>query len=120
MNKFKKGDKVDIRDGSYTFGIKNGEYISHCSGFDGSRNNLMVVEIGLSVLKLNDYKWNEQNGFSGISVVNDLLVTDNNGSFWFTQSRFCDPTEPNHTIVIDDKTVILSHKSFLALREQLV
>ncbi len=119
MEKFKEGDKVNIRDGSYVFGIQDGEYKNHCSNFGGSRNNLTVVKTGLYVVKLKNYEHSEQNHLSGeFSAVSDLLVTDNKGSFWFTQSRFCKPAE--HHIVIDGKSITLSHKSFLALREQLV
>ena len=123
MNKFKKGDKVNIYDGSYVFGIKNGGYSTYCDSRNDNRKNLTVVETGLSVVELRykDSKYNDECHLSGpYSAVNDLLVTDNNGSFWFTQSRFCNPVEPNHHIVIDGKTIVLSHKSFLALREQLV
>lgn len=123
MKKFKKGDKVNIHDGSYTFGIKGREYSIWCNNEDGSRNNLTVIETGLSVveLKFKDSIYGDSANLSGpYCAVNDLLVTDNNGNFWFTQSRFCNPAEPNHNIIIDGKTVILSHKSFLALKEQLV
>ena len=123
MNKFKKGDKVNIRDGSYIFGIKDGGYSAYCGSGDDSRRNLIVVETGLSVveLKSKDSRYGTSVHLSGpYSAINDLLITDNNGSFWFTQSRFCDHAESNHTIIIDGKIIILSHKSFLALKEQLV
>lgn len=115
MEKFKKGDKVNIRDGSYIFGIQNGEYSEYCNNRDKSRKNLTVIRIGLTVLcKL------DRDMTGTFSVVNDMLVTDNYGDYWFTQSRFCNPAESNHTIIIDGKSITLSHKSFLALKEQLV
>ena len=122
MSKFKVGDKVNIFDGSYCFGIQNGKYSDYCDCRDGSRNNLTVVATDLSVVKLRDYSNAEQNNLSGeFSAVNDLLVTDGRGNFWFTQSRFCRPVEPTHTLVIEGVgTITLSHKQYLALREQLV
>jgi len=119
--KFKKGDKVDIRDGSWIFGIQDGEYKEHCNNRDGSRENLTVIETDLSVARLEGI-FGDKNDLSGeFSAVNDLLVTDNKGSFWFTQSRFCKPAEPTHTLVIEGVgTITLSHKQYLALKKQLV
>ena len=119
MNKFKKGDKVNIHDGSYCFGIQNGEYSGNCNHQDGSRKNLTVVKTNLRVVCLGSTSW--PNELSGrFTAVDDLLVTNNNGSFWFTQSRFCNLIEPTHHIVIDGHGIVLSHKSFLALKEQFV
>lgn len=120
MNKFKKGDKINIFNGSWVFGIQDGKYHNHINNYDGGRKNLTVIETDLSVVKLKGML-GVKNHLSGeFSAVNDLLVTDNKGSFWFTQSRFCRLAEPNHTINIDGKEIVLSHKSYLALREQLV
>ena len=119
MNKFKKGDKVNITNGSYCFGIRNGEYNNYCSLSDGSRRNLTVIETGLSVAKTKGVLG--PNDLSGeYSAVNDLLVTDNKGSFWFTQSRFCQPVETSHRVVLDGYGALtLTHKQYLSLKEQL-
>jgi len=121
MNKFNAGDKVNIHDSSYIFGIKKGEYSGYCNCRDDNRNNLTVVATDLSVVKLREYPGAKQNNLSGrFTAVNDLLVTDGNGSFWFTQSRFCKPVDTGHNIVIDGKTVRISHESFLSLKGLLV
>lgn len=124
VNKFKKGDKVNIIDGSYIIGIQNGEYKEYCNRCNGDRNNLTIVKTGLSVVRpiRGNYTYTlGRNNLDGqFTAVNDLLVTDNKGAFWFTQSRFCVASEPKHTIIIDGKTVILSHKSYLSMRAQLL
>ena len=121
MNKFKKGDKVNITDGSYCFGIKNGEYSNYCNCFDGSRKNLTVIETGLCVAKTKGILEGTNDLSGEFSAVNDLLVTDNRGSFWFTQSRFCQPVETSHRVVLDGfGTITLTHKQYLSLKEQLV
>lgn len=84
-NQMKKGDKVNVKDGSYGFGIQNGQYCTWLNNQDNSRKNLTVVETGLSVMK--------QAGkisYGEFRQQNDLLVTDEQGNFWFAQSRFCE------------------------------
>jgi len=120
MNKFNVGDKVNIHDSSYIFGIKDGEYSRDCDYRGGNRNNLTVVATDLSVVKLRDYPGAAQNNLSGrFTAVNDLLVTDGKDNFWFTQSRFCRPVKPDHIITIDGKGIRISHESYENLKEQL-
>lgn len=107
MSKLKAGDKVDIRDGSYSFGIKNGEYsIGLLTGSDSLRTGLTVVQTDLCVKRdLHD-----------ATKICDILV-EKDGNFWFALSRFADLAE--HIIIIDDKEIKLSNKSFQELKNQL-
>ena len=78
------GDRVNVFDVSWSFGIYNGQY-RHRIPLGNIRKNLVVVKTGLSIMK-NPYgkttgEYREQN---------DLLVTDKHGNFWFIQSRFCE------------------------------
>ena len=88
----KVNDVVNLIDGHYAFGIRNGRYVSgdrHWGGGDGESNilkNMTVIEIGISVMKLGS-KHISFNRSTDDSQVCDLLVTDNNGSFWFVASR---------------------------------
>lgn len=77
----KIGDKVRITDGSYCFGILNGRYVEHTDF--ACRDHLTIVAIGLSVME--DYSKETQGEYS---AVNDILVTDGEENYWFTQSRF--------------------------------
>ena len=81
----KIGDKVNITDGSYGFGIWDGELISYLPNRNDDRDNLTVVRTGLCAMR-------EANGtrHGEFTQVNDVLVTDGNGNFWFTQTRFCE------------------------------
>ena len=81
----KIGDKINVRDGSYGFGIRNGEVIQYLNNMDDSRKNLTIVKTGLYVMSDAD-----EPRHGAYSRVNDLLVTDGNGNFWFTQSRLCE------------------------------
>jgi hypothetical protein len=84
--KFEVGDKVNIKDVSYSFGFSNGEFNGFIP-FD-QRENLTIIETGLSVTT-------KANGYidSIHYMVNDLALTNGEGGFWFTQSRFCEPVD---------------------------
>ena len=112
MRKLKVDDKVNIKDGSYAFGIENGRYTrsSNCD----KREGLAVISTGLKTMRDAD---EERSG--EYTQVCDLLVTDNDGGYWFTQSRFVEPVDPIHTIVIDGAEIEISDKSFKALKKQL-
>lgn len=79
----KIGDKVNVIDVSYSFGICDGKYFKYGLPF-GHRSNLTIIETGLFIMETaggeTTGKFRQQN---------DLLVTDEKGNFWFTQSRFC-------------------------------
>lgn len=104
------GDKVDMHDGSYCFGIKDGGYTSYCDR-ETDRKSLTVVQINLSTMECAD---GTRNG--DYTQVCDILVTNNNGDFWFTQSRFVKPAA--HTITIDGKDIVISDESFANLKKQ--
>ncbi len=111
MRELKIGDKVDIIDGSYVFGIRNGRYTASCNHQNGDREGLTVVDTGLKTMK--DYT-DKTTGES--CAVCDILVTNNEGNYWFTQSSLVELCK--HTIVIDGKKIEISGKSFEALKRQ--
>jgi hypothetical protein len=78
------GDKVNINDGSWGFGVRDGQYC-HSTSCGNNRKNLTVVAVGLYAMKDNT-----DNRHGEFSAVNDIAVTDGHGSVWFTQSRFCE------------------------------
>ena len=112
MNKFKKGDKVVINDGSYSKQIKDNE-LAHGPGGDkycgGSRTQYVVIEVGCNFPKTGN-----RSGDFNNTVIQGVL----SGKVVFIEERFLSLT--THTIVIDGKAIKLSHESFLNLREQLV
>ncbi|KKL93305.1 hypothetical protein LCGC14_1876040 [marine sediment metagenome] len=109
----KIGDKIEITDGSYLFGVKNGKYSMH----PRFRNKELftVVEINLSTARksLVDYE-----KFGHPDTIASILITDNEGGFWFTPRRFIVQTTPKHTIIIDGNPIKISDNSFEALRKQ--
>lgn len=78
------GDKVNITDDSYGFGIQDGKLIKRLS----FRGNLTIIQTGMYVMR--DANSTTRGEYR---QQNDLLVTDGNGNFWFTQSRFCKPID---------------------------
>lgn len=77
----KAGDKVDMFDRSWAFGIENGEYTSYVP-----MKNLIIVQINLNVME--DASGQNSGQFSEVC---DLLVTNGIGDFYFVPSRFCKP-----------------------------
>lgn len=88
--KYAIGDKVNVEDGSYSFGVYSGRFSSSVPyGGNGElRKNLTVVETNLSAMR--DATGDRTGEYF---AVNDLLITDGKGNFWFTQSRFCEPVD---------------------------
>ena len=87
MRKLKVGDVVDIKDPSWSFGIKNGEY--SCGASDGRLDNLTVIGTGLNTMNhANDDRTGQY------TAICDILVTDGGNGFWFTQERFCEVVSP--------------------------
>jgi len=112
MTNVKIGDIVDMCDDSWCFGIEAGEFSTSCDWGKGSRNNLTVIETGLRAMRdATDDRSGEY------TAVCDILVIDDNGNFWFTQSRFVELHK--HTIVVDDKTIEISRESYIALKQSL-
>lgn len=82
MKIFRVGDKIKLTDDSYSFGIYN-----RALSWGAERGSaLTVVRTGMSVTRFPDDKLR---GNDPYCKINDLLVTDGDGNFWFTQSRFC-------------------------------
>lgn len=111
MNKFKVGDKVRVEDSSYskvvgTYGLED--------GYDGFRvRNQQGVIIEMNCKFPNPDKFQNIYG-----VFNNTIVRLLTNEIVLTEERFLAPT--THTIVIDGKTVELSHESYKNLKEQLV
>lgn len=80
---FKVGDEINVTDDSWNFGINRGKY-SICIPV---MTPMTIIRTGLQVMA------NAPNGCSNGDYyeINDLMVTDREGSFFFTQSRFCKP-----------------------------
>lgn len=109
MKKFKKGDKVKIRDSSYSRIIIDGELRN--GEYEGVRHRkCTVIEVGCDFPRTSD--WN------GVKNNNTVVQDCETGEIIFILERFLEMVA--HVIVIDGKTIELSHKSFLAFKEQLV
>ena len=114
MRDLKVGDRVNMFDGSYAFGINKGQYSDDCSCFNDDRNGLTILEIDLRVTE------NAYGKISGeYTTVCDILVTNGNGGFWFTRSRFLRLCN-GYTITIDGKEITISEKSYQELKRSLV
>lgn len=74
----KVGNKVNMFDRSWAFGIRNGEYTSYVP-----MKNLIIVKTHLDVMEHVDGDRTGQ-----YSEICDLLVMDDNG-YYFVPSRFC-------------------------------
>ena len=119
MRGLRIGDKVKVRDGSYNFGIAKGKYTEHLDNLYsmyGDAAELEVIATGLSVATQVLSAHFKTDGL--YCQVNDTLVADGNGNYWFTQERFL-KLVTTHAITIDGKTIKLSDKSFENLKKQL-
>lgn len=79
----KVGDKVNVEDVSWSFGIYKGRY-SPRMPYGKQGEVFIVIQTGLDVMKDSD-------GARTGSLFEqcDLLVTDEHGGYWFTQSENC-------------------------------
>jgi len=102
----KVGDRVDVFDAPYVFGVCNGKYTHKCQG--AFQKNLLVIATGLSLRRV---------GGSSYFIANTLL-TDSMGNYWFVHRTDCRLV--NHIIVIDGKKIEISHESWENLRTQLL
>ncbi|HDY88531.1 MAG TPA: hypothetical protein ENH82_10540 [bacterium] len=109
MQDLKIGDKVDLVDGRYAFGIKGGEFTNSCNKYE--RNGLTILATGLRVLK--DYCWEANH-----ETCSDVLVTNGQGDYWFTRMEYLRPCK--RIIVIDGQTIEISDESFENLKRQLL
>ena len=108
----KKGDIVTIKDSSYSQSIIN-EKTAHeilDDRYGGISKQYVVVEVNCmfptTVMHQPDSCYNN-------TVIQDI----ESGKVVFIMERFLQPA--THTIVIDGKTIELSHESYKNLKEQL-
>ena len=80
----KVGDKVTIRDVSWSFGIYKGHYSDEIPDkYEDDEISMTVMAVGLEAIR--DLSLDQGGEYS---AVNDLLVTDGDDNYWFTQSQF--------------------------------
>ena len=115
--KLKVNDIVNMEDGSYCFGIREGEFVTDCSnGYSrrpDERQKLRVVTVGINEVAVKSGIRDKQ-----YDEIPDILVTNDKGDFWFTQSCFVKLV--SHSIEIDGKRIELSEQSFENLKKQLL
>ena len=111
--KLRVGDRINCRDGSYCFGIKDGEYCSHISNINSDRDNLKIVSVGIAAKEKYIFQGNDTGQYC------DILATDGHGDFWFLQSNTCKLIPQMHTIKLDGKEIEISDESFENLKKQL-
>ena len=106
-------DKIEMFDGSYAFGVKNGRYdtLSCCQ----SKGPFTVIRVNLNTLGYTQ----RPNVLGQFDRTADILITDNNGGFWFVPSRFAQCV-PTHTVTFDNgEAITISDESYEALKNQL-
>ncbi len=82
MQEFKAGDKINVIDGSWAFGIKDSKYTDYVAF--KYREGLTVIQSELCVCRPE----------SGYDVENcDLLVTDGGRNYFFVQSDLCESVD---------------------------
>ena len=105
----KKGDVVTVYDYSWATAVCNGELIRDFQ----RRIKYTVVQCGCTFPYTSDTqsaKW-----------VNDTVIQDiESGMVVFIHNSFLRLVPQTHIIIIDGKTIELSHESFKNLKEQLV
>ncbi len=109
----KVGDKIEMFDGSYAFGVKNGRYdtLSCCQ----SKRPFTVIRVNLSTLSYTQ-RPNVPGQFDRTA---DILITDSNNGYWFVPSRFARLIS-THTVTFDNgKAIAISDESYEALKNQL-
>lgn len=108
----KVGDKIELLDGSYALGVKNGGFdrLWYCQ----QKGSFTVIKTGLKTLG------NTNNHTSGqFNATADILITDNDGGFWFVLSKLAKRIPP-HTITFDKGIAFaISDESYEALKQQL-
>ncbi len=107
----KKGDLVTIRNYSWTQTILNGKMVRY-NNYPHFTTKYVVIEVGCCfplevkcVIQDSAY----QN--------NTIIQETENGKIVFIHHGFLSPAK--HSIVIDGKTVEISHESFMNLKKQL-
>ncbi|GAH61144.1 unnamed protein product [marine sediment metagenome] len=80
---YKAGDKINVLDRSWSFGIVNGRYTSYIP-----MRNLTILKTNLCVM---ENAYGDKGG--EYSQICDLLVTDGKENFYFTPSRLCESAD---------------------------
>ncbi len=113
MSKLKIGDKVEVLDPSYLFGVMNGHYNEPYHNDRPWDGPFTVI-----ATKLNTIMQNDKMMFNGQLAVADILITDDDGGFWFAQSCFL--KRVFHTITFDDGSAMeINDVMFGALKQTL-
>ncbi len=101
------GDKVIVKDRSYSFGVKECIYVDGMDTLEKGRREYIVVSVGLDVQRNKPY--------SGLS---DTLISDTCGGFWFIRGSFCCVVSEMHKIKIGDKEFEISDESYESFKKQ--
>jgi len=116
MSNVKKGDLVVITDGSYARSVVNGKLIKELLNFGDVRGlEYVVIET--------DCSFPLEGGWTGQPEEhrNDTVIQGTEGlvqgKVVFIHHRFLRYVK--HIIVLDGKSIEISHKSFLSLKKQL-
>jgi len=109
----KKGDRVVIRDGSWTQSVMDGRLVRESLNYGPAQGrHYAVVETGCRFPL--DSRWAPQpEAYRNNTVIQDV----ENGKVVFIHDRFLRPA--THIIVIDGKTIEVSDESFKALKQSL-
>jgi hypothetical protein len=95
--KYKVGDKVRVKDWSYSFGFVNGEFKPslHNQLFSGV---CTVVQDGMETGKWRYHAFQE----------GDIAIKDNHGNIMITASRFCDLVQAKIEVTVKVNGVFVS------------
>ena len=107
----RKGDRVIVRNDSYSTVVVDGELkCGHESPHTTRYKQCIIVELGCRFPRTSPWKGDNHN-----DTVVQIIKT---GEVVFIEERFLQPT--THEIIIDGKTIKLSHESYNNLKEQLI
>ena len=109
----RKNDVVIVQDFSYSTGVEGGELNKGFHAFHPDCNDKFVVaETGCVFPRTSTHPGTNHN--------DTVIQSNDSGLVVFIEARFLKVVGPVHTIVIDGKTIELSHESYENLKEQLV
>jgi hypothetical protein len=107
----RKGDLVKVHDFSYSVSVEDGGFSGNFNAFHPRcRDKFVVVETGCVFPRTSRHPGDNHNDTVIQSVDSGLVA--------FIEERFLRPV--THTIIIDGKTIKLSHESYKNLKEQLI
>ena len=96
----KKGDKVTIRDGSYTRSVINGELVrEHLACGVEENKQYKIIETGCSF----PAKGNQARSILGMSSTfnNTVIQAIDSGKVVFIEERFLELVPPTHKVMVD-------------------